>query len=152
MRPFWTFRLRFLVAGAMALASGSCSRSGTARSSDGEATPDEPASTGGISGGSGGSGGSEDAAVTGFGDATIVGGGGSATDGSDDSGGAAGGTTSGDAAAGDSMQSGYIYISRDSGATWTQTGTQQNWSCVASSADGTKLFAAVYGGHIYTSL
>ena len=56
------------------------------------------------------------------------------------------------AAAGDWTKAGYIYISRDSGTTWTQTGTQQNWSCVASSADGRKLFAAVSDGHIYTSL
>jgi photosystem II stability/assembly factor-like uncharacterized protein len=36
--------------------------------------------------------------------------------------------------------------------TWTQTGSPSNyWESVASSADGTKLVAAVYGGGIYTS-
>jgi len=52
---------------------------------------------------------------------------------------------------------GYIYISADSGATWTQTGTQQGWMSVASSSDGTKLVAAADGpcwqdpGYIYIS-
>jgi hypothetical protein len=36
---------------------------------------------------------------------------------------------------------GYLYISTDSGATWTQTGTKQQWASVASSADGKTLVA-----------
>jgi hypothetical protein len=35
--------------------------------------------------------------------------------------------------------------------TWTQTAVQQGWAVVASSADGTNLVVAVYGGPIYTS-
>jgi len=34
------------------------------------------------------------------------------------------------------VNDGYIYTSKDSGATWTQTGTSQDWMSVASSADG----------------
>jgi len=45
----------------------------------------------------------------------------------------------------------YIYTSKDSGATWTQTGTQQTWQAVASSADGKNLVAAAYEGYMYTS-
>ena len=50
---------------------------------------------------------------------------------------------------------GYIYTSMDFGTTWTQTGPQENWTTVASSADGTKLVAAASNwgyssGHIYT--
>jgi hypothetical protein len=42
---------------------------------------------------------------------------------------------------------GGIYCSSDSGKTWIQTSSvSTNWSCVASSADGTKLVAAVGGG------
>jgi hypothetical protein len=54
---------------------------------------------------------------------------------------------------------GHIYTSMDSGATWTQTGTQQIWNSVASSSDGTKLVAVtnpessmLTTGHIYTSV
>jgi photosystem II stability/assembly factor-like uncharacterized protein len=47
--------------------------------------------------------------------------------------------------------SGYIYTSIDSGATWKQRGFSQNWTSVASSADGTKLVAVVDDGYIYTS-
>jgi hypothetical protein len=54
--------------------------------------------------------------------------------------------------------SGQIYTSTDSGVTWTaRTGSLGNlaWSSVASSADGTKLVAAVYGtsssSGVYTS-
>ena len=36
-----------------------------------------------------------------------------------------------------------IYVSTDSGATWTPRETARNWRAVASSADGTKLVAAV---------
>ncbi len=40
---------------------------------------------------------------------------------------------------------GPIYVSADSGATWTRTGAPSNeWASVASSADGTKLVAAAY--------
>jgi|GEM_PF-449824 len=46
---------------------------------------------------------------------------------------------------------GQIYISSDSGTTWTPRGTTQNWSSVASSADGSKLVAVVAGGQIYIS-
>jgi hypothetical protein len=45
-----------------------------------------------------------------------------------------------------------VYISMDSGLTWTETNsTSGNWRCVACSADGSKLFAARYGGGIYTN-
>jgi photosystem II stability/assembly factor-like uncharacterized protein len=37
------------------------------------------------------------------------------------------------------------------GAIWTQRATSQNWYAVASSADGTKLVAAVSQGYLYTS-
>jgi len=46
---------------------------------------------------------------------------------------------------------GDIYTSKDSGATWTPIGLAQGWKSVASSADGTKLVAAVLDGYIYTS-
>jgi hypothetical protein len=45
---------------------------------------------------------------------------------------------------------GHIYLSSDSGASWTETGTPQNWKAVALSADGTKVVAVVEGGYIYT--
>jgi hypothetical protein len=49
----------------------------------------------------------------------------------------------------------YIYTSADSGVTWRQAGTSQNWRSVASSSDGTKLVAVSDGsgesGYIYTS-
>ncbi len=37
------------------------------------------------------------------------------------------------------------------GAQWTARGSNRNWQAVASSADGTKLVAAVMGGQLYTS-
>lgn len=48
---------------------------------------------------------------------------------------------------------GYIYISTDSGNTWAQTSSpnSSSWTAVASSADGNKLFAAIYNGSIYLS-
>jgi hypothetical protein len=46
---------------------------------------------------------------------------------------------------------GWIYISADSGETWTPRAFTNNWQAVASSADGTKLVAAVFDGQIYTS-
>jgi photosystem II stability/assembly factor-like uncharacterized protein len=52
--------------------------------------------------------------------------------------------------------SGYIYTSSDSGASWvlrnsSPVNTAMAWTCVASSADGTKLVAVAYNGYIYTS-
>ena len=45
----------------------------------------------------------------------------------------------------------YLYISSDSGVTWSQqTSTGSNWISVASSADGSKLIALEYFGNIYT--
>lgn len=47
---------------------------------------------------------------------------------------------------------GLIYTSSNSGATWTPTSAPSNsWSSVATSADGTKLFAAATSGSVYTS-
>jgi hypothetical protein len=47
---------------------------------------------------------------------------------------------------------GWIYMSADSGATWTQTSApNETWWSVASSSDGTKLVAVAFGGGIYTS-
>jgi photosystem II stability/assembly factor-like uncharacterized protein len=48
---------------------------------------------------------------------------------------------------------GYIYVSTDSGNTWAQTSSpnSSSWNVVASSADGNKLFAAIYNGSIYLS-
>jgi Putative Ig domain len=46
---------------------------------------------------------------------------------------------------------GFIHISTDSGASWTQRGSFQNWFAVTSSADGQKLVAAVQDGPIFTS-
>jgi len=37
------------------------------------------------------------------------------------------------------------------GVTWVPRASSLNWQCAASSADGTKLVAGVYGGQIYTS-
>ena len=53
-------------------------------------------------------------------------------------------------------QSGAIYTSTDSGASWAShtsspLSSSLGWSSVASSADGTKLVAAVRGGQIYLS-
>jgi hypothetical protein len=47
--------------------------------------------------------------------------------------------------------SGNIYISTDSGATWTPRSIVNNWYSVASSSDGTKLIACATGGQIYVS-
>jgi len=46
---------------------------------------------------------------------------------------------------------GWIYISADSGETWTPRAFTNFWQSVASSADGTKLVAAGFGGQLYTS-
>ncbi len=49
---------------------------------------------------------------------------------------------------------GYIFTSVDSGKTWVTrtTSGQRNWKAMASSADGVKLVAVVFGGKIYTSI
>jgi len=45
-----------------------------------------------------------------------------------------------------------LYVSKDSGTTWTATSAPSNhWTSVASSADGTKLIALAFNGPIYTS-
>jgi hypothetical protein len=47
---------------------------------------------------------------------------------------------------------GGIYVSVDSGVTWTETNsTAGSWRSVACSSNGSKLFAALYGGGIYTN-
>jgi photosystem II stability/assembly factor-like uncharacterized protein len=46
---------------------------------------------------------------------------------------------------------GRIYISTDSGTTWTAGENEHQWSGIASSADGTRLGAVVSGGQIYLS-
>jgi photosystem II stability/assembly factor-like uncharacterized protein len=48
---------------------------------------------------------------------------------------------------------GYLYLSTDSGVTWTaQTnGPSATWSAVACTPDGTKIVATVKGGQIYIS-
>ena len=45
----------------------------------------------------------------------------------------------------------FLVTSSDSGATWTPRDASRNWFAVASSADGSKLAAVVYGGQIYIS-
>lgn len=49
------------------------------------------------------------------------------------------------------VNSGQIYTSTDSGASWTPTESNRNWISVASSADGVNLVAVVANGRIYTS-
>ncbi len=51
------------------------------------------------------------------------------------------------------VQSGLIYTSTDSGATWTPQSNSGSraWFGITSSSDGTKLAAVVYSGNIYTS-
>lgn len=45
-----------------------------------------------------------------------------------------------------------IYTSTNSGTLWVKTGAPNaSWSALTSSADGTKLFAAIFGGGIYLS-
>ncbi len=58
------------------------------------------------------------------------------------------------AAAGDSRYgsaSGDVYVSSNSGVSWTPVLGSAPWSCVACSADGTKMAAADYGVAIYTN-
>jgi len=47
----------------------------------------------------------------------------------------------------------YVYISTDSGDTWTPriTDVKQSWKCLASSSDGIKMAAGTSGGRIYIS-
>ena len=49
------------------------------------------------------------------------------------------------------VRPGQIYVSRDSGNTWTAKESRRNWSLVAMSADGTKQTAVAHGGQIYVS-
>lgn len=51
-------------------------------------------------------------------------------------------------------QGGYLYRSTDSGRNWAQIGgdTARNWSGLAQSDDGVKIFATVAGGRIHKSL
>lgn len=49
------------------------------------------------------------------------------------------------------VNGGFIYISANSGATWTHTASQRFWSAIASSADGARLTATVANGGIFTS-
>ena len=48
-------------------------------------------------------------------------------------------------------QSTRIYVSTDSGQTWTARETARDWRDVASSDDGTKMVAIAMGGQIYIS-
>jgi hypothetical protein len=47
--------------------------------------------------------------------------------------------------------SGKIYVSTDSGDTWTQRESDRNWWGVAMTADGTTQMAVANGGQIYVS-
>jgi hypothetical protein len=49
------------------------------------------------------------------------------------------------------VNGGQIYVSTDSGNTWTPKESNRDWRSVAMSADGTKQAAVVYGGQIYVS-
>lgn len=52
---------------------------------------------------------------------------------------------------GSSYQQGYLYVSTDYGATWTQRSIPQYWSKVAVSHDGTYMLAVARGGGAYIS-
>ncbi|MCX7046093.1 MAG: hypothetical protein NTX50_11485 [Candidatus Sumerlaeota bacterium] len=56
--------------------------------------------------------------------------------------------------AGENLGTGYILISSDSGTNWTAAMTDMSrpWQAVASSADGAKLAACAYPGHMFTSV
>lgn len=43
---------------------------------------------------------------------------------------------------------GYIYVSSNGGTTWTQKGTNQYYSCIVCSPDGSTAYAAAYAGDI----
>ena len=47
---------------------------------------------------------------------------------------------------------GYVWISNNSGESWTTNSPQLNWNAVASSSDGVKLVAGVFGGNIWISV
>jgi hypothetical protein len=49
------------------------------------------------------------------------------------------------------VNNGLIYISSDSGVTWSSHGSSQSWTGIASSSDGTKLAATTFG-QIYVSI
>jgi hypothetical protein len=51
----------------------------------------------------------------------------------------------------DIHDNGLIYISSDSGGTWVTNAPAMYWTCVACSADGSKLVAGTDGGPLYTS-
>jgi hypothetical protein len=56
------------------------------------------------------------------------------------------------ATVGSSSANGYIWTSTDSGANWSQSGSSLlKWVSIASSANGTKLVAAVYNSYLYVS-
>lgn len=55
------------------------------------------------------------------------------------------------AAVGRSADGGHLYTSADGGETWTERDEVRWWSAVASSADGTRLVAAVTNGQLYVS-
>jgi len=46
---------------------------------------------------------------------------------------------------------GYISISTDGGATWSNRDVVRSWQKIAMSADGSKMAATVYNGQVYTS-
>ena len=46
---------------------------------------------------------------------------------------------------------GNIYVSTDSGATWTAHDSGRNWTGIACSTNGTKMVACALGGRLYTS-
>ena len=49
------------------------------------------------------------------------------------------------------MSNGVSYVSAPAGTNWIPRGSNRPWSCVASSADGTKLVAGAFVDQIYTS-
>ena len=53
------------------------------------------------------------------------------------------------AAVGSGSGNGYIFISTDTGSSWTQTGTDQQWAAIVSSSDGSNFAAAVFNGYIF---
>ena len=45
----------------------------------------------------------------------------------------------------------FIFVSANSGETWTQRASSRDWTCVASSSDGKNLAVGLNGGYIHTS-